>query len=809
MKVKVLLTLSVSLFTLTISAAVKTNYSYNLLKNDREEILFPSYSSDEKKTVLDQSYLVLSEIFVHRDLKIEHFGIESDPLPLIKKMEGHIESYSDQDFHQELTSIFLKQNDLHTSYSYPKPYACYRSLLPFAFMEVTDLEGKKVIAVSKLSSIDEIKKLIPNLEVKVGDILLSYNSTQTYDVLSDLASQSSGANPEARVRRSVNLLSMKSHKYGLLPKEDTVDLVFKNRQGNVYTASIPWISRAETKCLKPEEEVKETLAAAEDDYQNDFNRIYRTVQKAPLRNKSKQANTLKTSPEPILQYKLIHNEFGDYGYIRLESFIPEKLTVDEVVQEVKKILLQDFANTDGLIFDLRNNGGGYIYLAEALVQLFTPKTIDPMNFKLKNSPANRHYMYETSPTSKFSEALRTAEQMGQPYTANLSLNTPEELDLVGQYYFKPVALFTNANCYSSCDMFSAQMQDHEAAIIFGEDSTTGAGGANNVSHTDVVKKLGEVLGPFSKLPGDQNIGFSFRQSIRVGKNAGKLIEDMGILSDKLAPTSLSDLYTDSGDQFKIISQALNEQALHFTSWVKVTEGREDILENEVPQTFIRWNDTEQVEFRIDRKTVSLIDVENSNSEGRLFELPKTESTSLFHTGKFEIIGKKNSTRTWRKLYQYRVIPAHHKLENNLLFNFESSEQEFLTVYNTKNQQQDGWVIKNGFLTTGINEEYADEINTEASIFLSLDSENAFILNFAAAVQTEKDFDFFRVKLVVSGEEIELIKGISGEEEFKDYSFDLSKYKGMKVEVRFIFTSDTGVAGKGVKIKDLSLKMTDK
>lgn len=782
-------------------------YTYKLLADVRQEIALPTYSSTDKKVVLDQAYLVMSEIFVHRDLKITNFGSEIDPLPLIRNLQEKADSLSDRDFHNELTNIFAKQNDLHTSYSYPKPYACYMSYLPFSFKEIIKRDGQKFIAVNKIVDTKEVIDLVPDLKVQIGDILVSYNGVSAYEAAQSWASHSSGANPPATHRRSINLLAYSSQRFAFLPQKDSVDLVLLNRLGKTYSVSIPWISRADTKCLTPEAEIEVTAKLEEsvgsDVYQNEFNRIYR-FSKKPLRNKMLNVAPLIDTSEPILKYKIEKNEFGDFGYIRLESFIPEKMTITELIQEIKKILYKDFAQTDGLIFDLRNNGGGYIALAEKLVQLFTPKNPTPLNFILKNSAANRHVMYEAEPDDEFTVALRNAEASGALYTAGLPLHPANEIDLIGQYYFKPVALLTNANCYSSCDMFSALMQDHEAAIIFGEDSTTGAGGANNFDHTGTIRILRDNLGPYQKLPSGQDIGFSFRQTLRTGKSEGVLIEDRGVLSDHVVPTTLSDLYSDSGDQFKIIGKELNERSQHFSSWVKVNEGRQDVLINNKPKFFIQWEQTDKIEFKVNRASIEELEVELDNQSGRDFPFPKQLVNNRFEVGKMELVGKKNNKRVWRKFQQYRMIPESLPLEENLVINLETGASNPLAIYNEGNQAEQGWIIQDGMLKSGSGDEYADAVQTEASLFLILNHEKDFTLNFDAQVNTEKDFDYFRVKITVEGKEIELIPGLSGEEALKTYSFNLGEYKGQKVEVRFIFASDTGVTGKGVILKNLSL-----
>jgi C-terminal processing protease CtpA/Prc len=790
---------ALSFSSLSVLAQTPT-FTYKLLKDIRSEITLPVYTSAERKTVVNQAYMVMNEIFVHRDLKFANFGSQIDPLPMLKDLETRVETISDRAFHSEMAEIFFKQNDLHTSYANPKPYACYRTLLPFSFKEVINLQGEKVIAVAYLSSIAEVKALAPDVDIKIGDTVVSVDGVPVYEAAKKWLTRTSGANPPAQFRRSISLLSFISQKNNFFPENDASEIVLKSRNGQTYIVKAPWIARGDVKCLTPEKE--ETAEIAVDDYQLDFNRTYRRAKNKS--NKALSAEALKDTAEPILKYKIVRNEFGDFGYLTLESFMPEKLTVDAVILEVKKLLTKELAQTDGLIFDIRSNGGGYIFLAEGMVQLFTPKNPTPMNFVLKNSAANRHFLFETTGDGNpFNIVLRAAQAEGTTYTAPIPLNRAEEVDTLGQYYFKPVAILTNANCYSSCDMFSAQMQDHGSAIIFGEESTTGAGGANNRNLTDTIKALKDNLGPYQKLPSGQDIGFSYRQTIRVGKSAGILLEDRGVISDVIVPATLSDLYTDSGDQFKIISKALAEKAKDYTASVKMADTRIDVLNSEKPKIFVQWENTEKIEFRYNRVAVETIEIENSNSTGRALDLPKMDE-GQYTIKKYELIGLNKNERVWRKFYSYRTVPLASDLEESLVITLENDEAKPFAIYNDGNEAKNGWVVSDKTLRIGNGVEYADSVKAEATLFLNLSADKEFVLNFEALQSSEKDFDFFKVKIIVDGKEVDLIKGLSGEEPMKAYSFDLAAYKGKKIEIRFIFESDIGVEGKGPIVKNIAL-----
>ena len=60
---------------------------------------------------------------------------------------------------------------------------------------------------------------------------------------------------------------------------------------------------------------------------------------------------------------------------------------------------------------------------------------------------------------------------------------------VGQRYYGPVVLITNALSYSATEFFAAGFQDHDIGTILGTDESTGGGGANVVTYSDLLRNL--------------------------------------------------------------------------------------------------------------------------------------------------------------------------------------------------------------------------------------------------------------------------------------------------------------------------------
>ena len=779
-----------------------------LLKERRSQLILPSYTFENKKDVVDQARLILGDVFVHRLLKLEHFGAAIDPLPMLKVLEETMNGMDEVTFHSKMREIFQAQRDLHTSYQMPYPYMCYRSFVPVEFKEVIALNGQKVIAVKNIVDSEALRKILldgSSLDtVQLGDVLLKYDGVEVEEALKFLEAESGGANPAAVRRVAVSSLGFSSQKYEVVPTKDLITLTLKNRLGKVYSVTLPWISKENETCLKDSAPTMGSKAVAENDNINEINEIFRQTKKTTTQNKN-IVTGWKTAGDPILKYKVINNEFGRFGLFDLESFSPSILGVDALIQEFKKIIETDFAKTDGIIIDLRDNGGGYIGLGEGLSQLFTANNIQPAGFRMKNSLANAHYVNGTlGETNPFRIALKEAMEKGSYYTEPKNISSAEDINRLGQFYFRPVAILNNASCYSSCDLFSALMQDHGAAVIFGEDPNTGAGGANNVQLNTVISQLGkENLGPFKRLPRGQNIGFSFRQMIRVGSHAGELIEDDGVKADFLVEAKISDLYTESGDQLKAVSRKLNEMSSEFVSSVKLKNtNRQDLIKNNTPTLFASWEQTSNIVIKSQGEIIGDEPIELDNLEGREVSLGDGVDTSSFKLGELEILGMLNEKRVWRKVITYRVIPSTVALpENGIDLKFESSSISPLTIYSSK--ENEGWNVRDGVLTIG-NGKYVDNLHSEAALFLELPAKPKK-LSFDAFVKTEKDFDYFQVLGIVDGKEISLVEKMSGTIEQKKYEVDLASYAGKKIEIRFVFDADGGVVDEGPRVDNLEIK----
>jgi peptidase S41-like protein/tricorn protease-like protein len=136
-------------------------------------------------------------------------------------------------------------------------------------------------------------------------------------------------------------------------------------------------------------------------------------------------------------------DFGDIVYVYYRSFS------SSFTQENLDYLLATFADRDGIIFDVRGNGGGALSNAFQIANRLVDGPTDVGRERFKNGPAHDSF----TPY----EPVRLAPPPGS------------------EPWLKPFVVLTNRSCYSATNFFVAMIRDLEQVTVIG-DSTGGGGG---------------------------------------------------------------------------------------------------------------------------------------------------------------------------------------------------------------------------------------------------------------------------------------------------------------------------------------------
>src|SRR5260370_6606752 len=540
-------------------------------------------SRKDRLRIVEQALLLLEMHYVHLPLKRAMHAI--DPIRRLKllqfgveKVEGEMES--ETQFHKRLLEIFASLGDLHTHYQLPAPFRGRMAFLPFLIEQYFvpkktrkqaarghRKKGRKVnckderdekLIVSRIvhKFIRSSAKAGPEFDsFRDGVEVVSWNGVPIKRAIELNGETQAGSNLEARFARGLDSLTIRPLDYSLPPDEEWVDVTYLPKAGvrekktveEKLTLRQRWLVNT-----KPLATKMTRRRAAIDIKKTKINQLKRRLYQQER----------KLTPNDVRVPKEFENIFYArrldgrvIGYIRLFSFYVKR--PDHFVEEFKRVIKHERFPQEGLIIDVRGNPGGEIRAGERLLQLFTPRRIKPELFEFINTPLNLEICKRAPKNwelSKVAKSIEEAVGTGAIYSSGFPMNDEKKCNDIGQVYYGPVILITDALSYSTTDMFAAGFQDNEVGLVLGTSGNTGAGGANNWTYTDLRTAVDKKPNPFKRLPKGADLAGAIQRSIRVGDNAGRTLEELGVEPDKRHCMTKRDLLKGNVD---LIRHAVN------------------------------------------------------------------------------------------------------------------------------------------------------------------------------------------------------------------------------------------------------------
>lgn len=799
-----------------------------------DQIKAPSYTSRQKTLLLDQLDLVFRNLYVNRELKIKDFGTENDPLAKIQILKNQADQLDPQSFSDQVADIFTGLHDLHTSFKPAKPLACATAFIPVFFDSVesndSQLPRQPGSAVDNRLVVVAGKALKASGEadgVALGDQVLTIDGKPIERVLKDLESLSGGANPDAMRVRALELLSMRPFGSLAKPEKNTMIIGLVGKNGP-YQATLNWHAFLNENCLTGKESLpdigkppfgtirrpqKPRLDWALNPFQDTFNKIY--GQKPLVENPLEDSQPLSE----IFEMQTIKTPAGKLGYIQLKSFYweDENLEVGVVTETFRRELERRFGEeatspVNGLIIDVRGNPGGIILFAERLVQLFSPIAIEPTTVRmLANDLNEKIFISANDGPNRWSESIKVALRENLGYTRPQAITPKSEANKIGQIWFKPVVVLTDARCYSACDLFAAGMQDNGAngaAKIIGIHKTTGAGGANVMEYSTFQAIMATSSSqPFVDLPFGQDFGISWRQTIRAGKNQGTLLENYGVVSDFVVPLTKADLGKESPKLMARIHEQIDALAPLLVSGLKSQHpGARVYLENSQKASWQEnvWGIDQLLVFKDDR-VIAQFPVDPSRSspsspQSVTLEIP--ELSEIWKDQPLVLTGMLEGKQVFRVVRELSWRGSYWRIpEGGSLNTFDSDDASPLKIENL--QAGEGWQIQDGILRIGRGPRYGSRVLSRAFLPLFLGGRKA-VISLDLGVKAEETNDSLRIYILdpASGERVEVFAGSS-----------LTNQRGVKItlpanqdklEVVFEFESDENWNLEGPEIDNLKI-----
>jgi hypothetical protein len=592
-------------------------------------------SPDERQQVVDQALVLLEHYYVHLPLKRAIHAV--DPVQRLKLLKFQLAEMppemrpSEAQFHNEMIGIFNSVRDYHTRYSLPSPYNARVAILPFMVEEYFLLNGDRNGDRRKYL-VSHMLKGFSHPTFEVGVELLYWNGVPIERAIELNGENQPGSNPAARFACGLDALTIRPLDSSLPPDEEWVTITYRSLDGKkLELRKLKWL------IISPDDDEEEE-AAAEAVARKTHTKLSINFHKASINQARKmlfKPEAVKAQKEikegkiedyqPVLKdieagMKIVHcgvrmptvfdakevqTKLGTFRCIRIYNFEPPKNNVKRFVAEFQRLLelpsplFKSPTPPDGLIIDVRNNGGGFVSAGERLLQMLTPGEIEPETFEFINTPLNLSICRTVSKDDDLQpwiDSIARSVQTGATYSDGFSLTPKEECNDIKQKFFGPVVLITDALCYSTTDIFAAGFQDHEIGVILGTGGSTGAGGANVWGHDYLCKLMKkQKRSPLQRLPKGVTMRVAMRRSRRIGERGGTPLEEFGVVPDKLHYMSRADLLNDNIDLIK--------NALTILSRLSAVEYSID--ESGILSATVEVRDATRVEYIVGGKKKSL------------------------------------------------------------------------------------------------------------------------------------------------------------------------------------------------------------
>ena len=563
-------------------------------------------SRKDRLRIVDQALLLLEMNYVHLPLKRAMHAI--DPIRQLKLIKFRLEETgremeSELQFHRRLLEIFASLRDLHTHYQLPAAFEDQMAFLPFLIEQyfvpertsepgTRGFDKKKAtkekckdrltekFMVSRIArnfyrssanAEPELANFEPGVEV------IAWNGMPIRRAIEKNGETQSGSNLEARFARGLDSLTIRPLESSLPPDESWVSITYRSKTGKTLTLDKQEWRLGSTDARPLATKTTRKKRAAIDIRKTKINQLKKQLY---LQKRDRQKRALSTIRWMHVRkefqdtfYAQARKEYGsEIGYVRLFSFDMED--PDRFVAEFKRVITSREFPQEGLIIDVRGNGGGKIRAGERLLQLFTPGRIQPELFEFINTPLNLEICKQAPKNwelERWKTSIAEAVETGAIYSMGFPLNDEESCNDIGQVYHGPVILITDALSYSTTDMFAAGFQDNQVGLVLGTSDNTGAGGANNWTYEDLRTAVrGVPNSPFKPLPKGANLVVAMRRSIRVGPRVGKLLEELGIEPDKRYCITKRDLLKGNVDLIRHAVKLLRKKPIYSLSLERFT-----------------------------------------------------------------------------------------------------------------------------------------------------------------------------------------------------------------------------------------------
>ncbi|KAH6590436.1 hypothetical protein BASA50_009411 [Batrachochytrium salamandrivorans] len=800
------------LLTIGSTSISATNYArFNLLKDDRAagRLVFIPTTLAQREVILSNVKNTLT-VWVNYDSKIAHYKSAADPFPIVEKLRRNIKTITDKELQLGLTDAFIMARDHHTRWTNMAPYGCFYATtgVTFTFVEGdADIANKPTVVVISTSKHPVIRPLFGKdySKIQAGDELLAINGLSFVEWFKqNQFTSGAGANDFGGQRAALKYLTTIYGKANRLPSDDSIKFQFKSRANphTSYTVNVPYVSGHDEDCwnlgsklyksitsktLPGTPETSLPVSAKQSGDNQESNTAHLSPKGRKMDNpkdskreiamgkisSSRQGSAILMSPTGVTKvtWGIYQPESTNMGIIKLNSFDPEdvgttNLAVLKSVMVIRSLLVNELKDTKSVMFDLRGNSGGDTEFANNMVQLFKPD-FQPFGHRyLMNKITFNLFVDGEDPNADiYAKAWKETEPNSR-FTKVFFLNSVESVNTIGQAYVRPMGIFNDGRCYSSCEIFSGSIQGHGAGTIFGEDKQTGGGGA-------AVMELDPFLvtaspDDFQKFPFSQELtsgstthantlSVGFIQAVRTGLYNGQTIEDAGITADTVFRPRWSDLQPNptTNTQYDRIAERLartgqknGQSKLHFISEPFEIEKPIGKFSLEVEAAGIE----KFTVFQADGETVIAKKKKWASTKKQRFSIPVSAAGSTLGNNRITIVGKTAGKQVLKTNRNVRTIPTNgnYMKISTLGFIFEGISNSVGLYQSSATAPADGWNNLKGPWMIGNGIKYGKDVDSSIEAFFTAPVGTEINVGINVALDTEPGHDFLYLSVKSSG-----------------------------------------------------------
>jgi hypothetical protein len=407
---------------------------------------------------VDEAIDVVNGLYVHLPDKVATYDLNL--VDDLRKLKLDLDKGLVPDFHKKMFNVFKSARDLHAAYLPPLPLKDSIAFLPFQAEEYLDKEKQRRYVVSNINEglpwFAPCKDFVPGVEIT------EWNGAPISKAVQESGEEHPGGNEQAKRALGIDRLTARPLAKSPVPDEEAVTVTYIPKPGaKPCTFTVDWhVAKIEaTTQPEPRAELWRAMAQGLDDGREVIRHLRRTAKRLRTGMVAPPVVPgLPELPEHCEARVLNASSVGEYGYIRIRSF--KVANHRSYLTKFAKLLAA--MPPEGLVIDVRDNPGGFILAAERLLQLLTPKTIQPATTEFR-STAISEGISKLVPeffdwNASIVEDLKSTVAQGPsksgyqaPKFSERFPVSPETMcNNVGQRYYGPVVLVTNALSYRGC-----------------------------------------------------------------------------------------------------------------------------------------------------------------------------------------------------------------------------------------------------------------------------------------------------------------------------------------------------------------------